>query len=89
MKLGRLMIAKKLPRTFAGLIAALMVFGAGLVPGTALAFSPPSAATFNYGMTAYGYQLISIDTVFCDGTFQHAQFLFGVITYTETQTYTC
>jgi hypothetical protein len=88
MKLGRLMNAK-LPRTFAGLISALMVVAVGLIPGTAMASSPPWFVTYNYGITAYGYQLISMDIQYCDGTAQHAQFGYGVITHVETQSYTC
>lgn len=88
MQFGKLMSALRNLKA-ASLLSALVLVGGGLVPGTAMAHGAPRMALIHYGNTAYGYQLISIETFFCDVDYQFSPFLYGQITYTETQNFGC
>lgn len=88
MKFGKLKSAMTRMKV-ASLLSALVLVGAGMAPGTALAHGPVRTGLIHYGITAYGYQLISVETFFCDGDYQLSPFLSGQITYTETQNFDC
>lgn len=67
----------------------LALMAAGLAPTAALAQKKPWIVQLHYGNTNWGYNLIAIQTLYCDGTADYVNFFVGTITYTETQTYEC
>lgn len=69
--------------------SSLVLLAGGLTPGAAIAQSPPRIVQLHYGISPWGYTLLAVETLLCDGTYQYATINFGTITYTEVQTYEC
>lgn len=78
-----------LRRRGAVVVSSLVLVAAGLMPGSALAQSGPRTIYLHYGISPWGYTLIAVETIACDGTYQYSPINYGTITYTEVQNYEC